>query len=1133
MNIFPPETNASFRTIAIVAVLVAVFFVLDLMAPLGVAGGTPYVLLVLSGMWFQNRSALLYLAIIGSIMTILGYFQSPAGGVDWVVLINRSYAILAMWVTAIVIWGARRKRHPNTTLSTEEQEVGQLPGLPTMGESIFVLSLVAVIIISSWAVISKIEEGERDSIGESLARYLESSYGRIADQLNLQKDIVNVWVNNEQLKSNVVELMRLSADTEVMINSNAQQNLRKMLAPMLRSTGFRDYFVRDYFVIGRGNINLTSSRGNRIGIVNVLDGQGDFLNRIWGGETLLTSSQTPHSPLTDNRGQLIEDQATLYVAAPIIGDGGDVVAILTTRLDSYNFFKSIFYWGRFGETGETYAFNIDGTLISESRFTEQLKEINLLVEDQVGSGIQLRDPGVNMVLGQMPLINRNHQPLTTMAQSAITGEDGLNLDGYNDYRGVPVIGVWLWSEELGIGVATEVDVEEAYRSFNNTRFAVIGFTALTIGILITLVVVSSNSRRRLLLSEEKYRSSINSTSEGYWQIDVKGYVLEVNDALCKMIGYRAEEIIGRLATEFSSEESRALQAQKISEIWKADHHHYEMSFTHKQGGSVYTNINATTIRNSQGEDTGAFAFFTDITESKRASEALLAAEREFREVFENAQQGIAIATPEGQLVRVNPAFALMLGFTSIEDLTRHLSDTNHRLWANPLGWRDMLSQLEQRNNLHLEAEFLQKGGQRIWVSMAIWGRRDDSGELVNVEAIIDDITYRKEAEKDLLRAKEEAETANRAKSEFLSSMSHELRTPMNAILGFGQLLEYNESEPLTQKQKMCVDHIMSGGSHLLELIDQVLDLAKIESGQLKISMEEVVLNKVCQECLELIEKSALDRRLKIEYDLSAARTIKVDYTRFKQVLLNLLSNAVKYNREGGSITLASKDASGNRIRISVSDTGAGIAEDDQAGLFEPFNRLGKETSTIEGTGVGLTVTRQLVEAMGGVIGFDTKVGEGTTFWFEFPAVDSTVSKQAQEIEVLIPTQHSALEAVTATVLYIEDNPANLHLMESIIESMAGIDLISTHNAELGISMAKEQQPDLILMDINLPGMDGIAAMRVLGAIDITKNIPVIAVSAAAMKGDIDEGMRAGFKAYFTKPFDVPQIVDAIRKELGQ
>lgn len=398
-------------------------------------------------------------------------------------------------------------------------------------------------------------------------------------------------------------------------------------------------------------------------------------------------------------------------------------------------------------------------------------------------------------------------------------------------------------------------------------------------------------------------------------------------------------------------------------------------------------------------------------------------------------------------------------------------------------------------------------------------------------AVYTDITAQEEATKSLEESRQNSEMANQAKSEFLSSMSHELRTPMNAILGFAQLLELNPSDPLTKGQKEQVGHILKSGNHLLELIDRVLDLSKIEAGKLEVSVKEIVLNDVCRECLLMTKTNSTDRDLTVDSNLKARKTIEADYTRFKQVLLNLLSNAIKYNVKGGRVTLTSEDTHNNMVRISVTDTGPGIAEDDQINLFTPFNRLGKESSDIEGTGVGLAISKQLVEAMGGRIGVESKVGTGSAFWVEFPAVESTIVNAVEDTQHPVTNEDIEQTSTPASILYVEDNPANTQLMQAIIEKIDGVTLLSASNAARGILMAEEQQPSLILMDINLPDMDGIEAKKLLSSQDKTRDIPVIALTAAAMKSDIEKGNAAGFRAYLTKPFNVTEIMNTIKTEL--
>lgn len=393
---------------------------------------------------------------------------------------------------------------------------------------------------------------------------------------------------------------------------------------------------------------------------------------------------------------------------------------------------------------------------------------------------------------------------------------------------------------------------------------------------------------------------------------------------------------------------------------------------------------------------------------------------------------------------------------------------------------------------------------------------------------------------DLKQAHDEAQAANLAKSDFLSSMSHELRTPMNAILGFAQLLESNPNEPPSEPQKDQIHQILKSGDHLLGLIDQVLELSRIESGNISLSFESVAPEAVINECVEMVRKQANDKDINVKF--SSPRLgyppLWTDGSRFRQVLLNLLSNAVKYNRTGGEVAVALELAGNNHLRISVTDTGLGIPVYKQKKLFEPFNRLGREAGDIEGTGIGLTITKQIVELMHGNIGFESEDGKGSTFWIEI-SVDGDTPDGTDELATpnisehgVIADSNNEIMNSSGVILYIEDNPANLQLMEAIIKRVSNIAMRTAHNAELGLVLARDIHPDLILMDINLPGIDGITALKMLREDDGTKDIPVIAISAAAMPHEIEHGKAAGFEDYLTKPIKVPIVLDAITKFIG-
>ena len=407
-----------------------------------------------------------------------------------------------------------------------------------------------------------------------------------------------------------------------------------------------------------------------------------------------------------------------------------------------------------------------------------------------------------------------------------------------------------------------------------------------------------------------------------------------------------------------------------------------------------------------------------------------------------------------------------------------------------------------------------------------------SEKVFGVASLVQDITKRVSMEESLIKAKTEAEKANEAKSEFLSKMSHELRTPLNAILGFGQLLE---AEADDENNKQQLREILNAGDHLLELINEILDLSRIESGKLEVYQEEVDLGPVMDEVLSLIGPVASKESIDVVSDLSASKGVYVnaDHTRLKQVLLNLLSNAIKYNRAQGRVTInmVLKDKS---IRINISDEGNGLSKTQQDMLFKPFSRLDKHKD-IQGTGIGLVISKSLIEMMNGEIGVISEEGAGTTFWIEIPLAVNVVPKKEKAAsntgEATDIRKNKQTATQNKTILYIEDNPANMKLVAHIVDNYTPHKLIGAANALQGISIAEEQQPDMILMDIDLPDINGYEAFEKLQQKESTNHIPVIAVSANAMLRDIEKGKAVGFKNYLTKPLNVQDFVKVVENIL--
>jgi signal transduction histidine kinase/ActR/RegA family two-component response regulator len=422
---------------------------------------------------------------------------------------------------------------------------------------------------------------------------------------------------------------------------------------------------------------------------------------------------------------------------------------------------------------------------------------------------------------------------------------------------------------------------------------------------------------------------------------------------------------------------------------------------------------------------------------------------------------------------------------------------------------------------------IRKDGSRFPAIVSITALRDDDGAIIGYLLICTDNSARKGVESELKEATAAAEKANRAKTDFLSGMSHELRTPLNAILGFAQLMESGTPAP-TLTQRRDLDRILKAGWYLLALINEILDLAQIESGKVPLSHEPVSLAEVLLECRAMVEPQATLRGIAMRFPLfETPLYVRADRTRVKQVLINLLFNAVKYNTPRGNVTVECERGEGGAVRIRVRDTGAGLDAAQLAQLFQPFNRLGKEAGPEEGTGIGLVVTKRLVELMGGAIGADSTVGAGSAFWIDLAesaaphlGIDEPAHTQAARVA---PADGSALR----TLLYVEDNPANLELVEQIIARRPDLRLLSAADGDLGVAFARAYRPEVILMDINLPGISGVEALRVLRADPATTHIPIMALSANAMPHDIQRGLDAGFFHYLTKPIKVARFMEAL------
>lgn len=511
-----------------------------------------------------------------------------------------------------------------------------------------------------------------------------------------------------------------------------------------------------------------------------------------------------------------------------------------------------------------------------------------------------------------------------------------------------------------------------------------------------------------------------------------------------------------------------------------------------------------------------------------ASSALVPGDAVFRELFEGAPIGMALLALDERFLRVNASFCSMVGYSNQELCQRTAEDIT---FADDIQTGRQLAQtlLAGTTRYTGDKRYVHKNGDVLWVSRTASIIRNEQGEPQHFLLMVEDISERKATEKALRQAKEEADRANDAKSDFLSRMSHELRTPLNSILGFGQLLDRQSP---TDLQRPRIRYILSAGRHLLNLINEVLDISRIEAGTLQLSVEPVCIGEAINEALDLMRPLAAERSILLEANCPARSTAYVlaDRQRLKQVLLNLLSNAVKYTGTEGSVTVsATEDAGDDTMRISVRDTGAGIAVEKLARLFTPFDRLGAEQSTVEGTGLGLALCQRLVQAMSGTIGVNSTLGNGSTFWMELPRAKSPL--EALSATTAAAAASARRDEESRRILYIEDNFSNVTLVDQMLAERPALELMTAMQGRVGLELARQHSPDLILLDLHLPDMPGWQVLAQLKSDHLTREIPVIVISADATAPQIKRLLSSGARAYLTKPFDIPEFFRVVDETL--
>jgi len=895
---------------------------------------------------------------------------------------------------------------------------------------IIILSLLIVIAVT-WFAIKDAEKLERKKIGDGLQAMLNTSH-----------EIVNVWADNNFKKINRIsfspkldglteDLLALPRSRNKLLQSSALAQLRKHLANEMK-----EIEQQGFFIIAPDGISIASRRDTNIGTINLIAKQRrDLFDRVLQGETVLIPPIVSDVSLKDDKGNSVVAQPTMFFLAPIKNNADKVIAALSIRLDPSKSFSRFTQMGRFGDSGETYAIDKNGLIISSSRFDTQLREIGL-IENSKNSALNIyaHDPGGNLLEGYVQPTNIKAIAFTLMAANAISGNSGSNLDGYRDYRGVSVMGAWLWDENLGIGMATEVDVDDAMQVFQDIRFTI--FLVLSVTILISLLLV------------------------GLF-------------------------------------------------VWLGRSNTYALKQAHDN------------LENEVSERT----------------KELMGSEQRIRAIIDNAADGIIVMSSRGIVQSFSPAAEKMFGYTQSEVIGQNIkmlmpepTRSEHDSYLKYYLDRDESRVVGKQR----EVVGRRKNGETFNIDLAVSELNLD-GECL-FTGIVRDISERKAAEQEILKAKDIAEEATKAKSDFLANMSHEIRTPMNAIIGMSHLALQTD---LNKKQHNYIEKVHRSGESLLGIINDILDFSKIEAGKLYLEVIDFRMEDTFDNLANLVGLKAEEKGIELMFDISheVPTALIGDSLRLGQILVNLGNNAVKFTAPGGevvvSVNVAEQSDKEIKLHFSVRDSGIGMTSEQQGKLFKSFSQADSSTTRkYGGTGLGLAISKTLSELMSGEMWVESEAGVGSNFQFTI-----VLGKQQGEVS---KRRSLATDLGALRVLVVDDNASSREILASMLDRF-GLCIDQASSGEIALSMieeANEKDPyQLVLMDWQMPVMDGIETTHAIQSNSHLTEIPTVimmtaygrevAAEAAEIDGAVD------FASFLSKPVTPSSLLDAIMLAMGR
>ncbi len=1120
--------------------------------------------------------------------------------------------------------------------------------------------IVLTLLVASFGLIQVETQLRQRTLGllQTTLRTTHESYKNVWLK-NLIKDM-SVWASDPFTIENTRLLLATTREPATLIGSEAQQSIRTFFKNLQKRQD-----ALGMFIIAPDCTNLASMRDVNVGQPNLIDNwRTNNLINVFQGVPQLVPPLPSDVPLPNDTGQLIENSPTMFILVPI-WDKGQVIAALAVRLDPFETFSKIARIGNIGATGETYLFDRQGLMITESRFNEQLVHVGLIAAGENSLlKVKLRDPGQNLLITPLQdsyqVAELEHQPYTLMAQSALAANTGSSAKAYRDYRGVPVLGAWLWDTALGIGFATEIDENEALASYRSTQVTVMVMFIMTLLLGLAFVYLTRRLQQQatatLAKSETFLRVVLDHAMDGIVTIDKESVIETFNLAAEDIFGYLAGEVVGRNLHMLIPKPHRNTHAKHVKNYSETNHSKSmssgrEVSGLHKDGRIIPIRVG---LSESRIGDRQIFtAMIQDLTVQNEKNREL----RNLTRAVEQSPAAIIITDYKSVIEYVNPAFSRMSGYSPTEVIGQNPSilqsgrasaDIYKEIWKTIKDGNEFKGELINRN----------KNGELFWQAVSISPIRDASGKISHFLGIQEDITLRKQADEALLRfraaldsasdgiylidcekmkfidanragweylgyeqdellslgpdaivpgfskaelakrldeiltnndpdgavirsdhqrkdgtrfpvetrlhviesesskllvavshdetehnrtanelrqAKNTAEAASRAKTDFLSCMSHELRTPMNAITGFTHLLR---RAGLAAEQVEWLDKISTSSEHLLSVINDILDLSKIEAGKVVLEQADFKLDAVFGHVESLMREQAGVRDLVFETDQNGVpQWLRGDLTRLRQALLNYVGNAVKFTKQG-TIYLRAKTLEERvdqiLVRFEVQDMGIGIEPDKLSRLFTAFEQADASTTRKHGgTGLGLSITQHLAHLMGGEAGAESEPDKGSIFWFTawlargHGSMPDEMPDMATGAETQIHHCHRG-----ARILLVEDNAINCEVAQQLL-SGAGLVVETAENGIEAVKMVAATTYDLVLMDVQMPEMDGLEATRIIRSLDDKQNIPILAMTANVFAEDRQACILAGMNDFVAKPIDLEDLFSTISKWLPE